>query len=192
MQTELLNEVRRLKASYSKHGQCTGSKYALDAARSTLKYPSVEVEWADGYGFPEGIVHHDEFDIRVEVDCDPDPDLSWIGEFSNDWAPGAIEIEKDNGFNPTRHSYTYFIPATEYRNLDWRLMKQILRDEFIPVCVKVTASRNGIELGRAYLGGCFYDGNADQIAYDYLSDLVEEAVEEARAAIASLCPHCGK
>ena len=194
MEAVLLDEVRRLKAAYAKHGQHTGSKYALRYAREALANPYPEVEWDPGFGLPSGTVEHDEFDVTVEVEYDPCPDLSFLGEFSTEWSHGAIDIEKDEEYNYNRHDYPYFIPANPaYRNLDWRLMKRILRDELVPVSVRVTASKAGIELGYASLGGCFWeDGKEDELAYDYLPDLVHEAVEEAREAVRNICPHCGK
>lgn len=57
--------------------------------------------------------------------------------------------------------------------------------------VRVTASKNGIELGSDYLGACIFDSIQDFIGYahvgEYYADMRAAAVAEARAAIKSLC-----
>ena len=53
---------------------------------------------------------------------------------------------------------------------------------------RVQAFKNGIELGVDYLGGCCYDSPMQFVnASDYYGDMVEAAVNEARANIAKLC-----
>lgn len=57
--------------------------------------------------------------IRFIHERDPDPDLSWIGEFSDTWKEGAIH----HSDNP--RTCKWFIPATEYGQQDYELMMKI-------------------------------------------------------------------
>ena len=53
--------------------------------------------------------------------------------------------------------------------------------------VKVTASKCGIELADAYLGGCCYESGIDFIeCNDYWADMVKEAMTEAQRMIEEL------
>jgi len=57
--------------------------------------------------------------------------------------------------------------------------------EWFVACV--TASKNGIELGAGYLGGCCYRTFDDFMADSgYFDDMVSCAIEQAQAAIESL------
>jgi hypothetical protein len=52
--------------------------------------------------------------------------------------------------------------------------------------VRVEASKRGIILGRAYLGGCLYDNAIDFIKDDYYEDLVHESIKEAKQTLKEL------
>lgn len=78
--------------------------------------------------------------------------------------------------------------ATDDDDADAEIIRQIREGECAWFCAKVTASRNGIELGASYLGCCCYDTETNFIAErDYFEDMRAEAVDNARAAIAALC-----
>ena len=188
---ELQRKALELKRRYTSYGQHTGSRYALDAARKGCADLPRKFDW--DFSTRSGVLQEAHFmdgkwDVFVEIRYEECPDLSWIGDFSNRWKPGCIEVEKDEQYNAPRHGYTYFHPATEYRNLDWRLMKQIVSEDLIPSYLAVRVERNGHELGSSRNGGGFYEpGKEDDYAMDYVDDCIEEAMEEAEAELADLC-----
>jgi hypothetical protein len=61
----------------------------------------------------------------------------------------------------------------EIEDLDW-------------FCAKVSAWRNGEELGAAYLGACCYEDSSEfytKYKDDYFSDMVKDAIEEAKSTV---------
>ena len=66
-------------------------------------------------------------------------------------------------------------------------LRKIEDGTWVHFIARVEARKKGITLGTAYLGGCCYD-NVQQFVKDsdYYSDMVEEAVNEARTVIAEL------
>lgn len=78
--------------------------------------------------------------------------------------------------------------ATGDEAADAELVRQIRDGELEWFVAKVTASKEGIELGADHLGGCCYESyEAFWKAGDYYLDMVSEAIEQAKAAIARLC-----
>lgn len=52
---------------------------------------------------------------------------------------------------------------------------------------RVQAFKNGIELGKEYLGGCLYESATQFVKdNDYYSDMVQSAIKEAKANIKAL------
>lgn len=166
-------------------------------------------DWRDAPDWVEtladqGTAEVDGWTVALRVEDDQWPDLSWLGKWSDTWAPGAIP-------NPEHHEgykagtvCRWWIPAqTEdehYRGL--RAMKYgrtrarelarsyVIQDfrracELVPVVATVSVSRAGIELGRASLGGI--DDEAYARSWDVLGDLVDEGIDQARDALARLC-----
>jgi hypothetical protein len=67
-------------------------------------------------------------------------------------------------------------------------LDRINNGDLVWFVARVQAFKNGIELGTDYLGGCCYDSYMQFVeASDYYADMVENAVSEARSAIAKLC-----
>lgn len=141
------------------------------------------------------ITNKDGFDLTLTVEPDDFVDLSWIGHFTDH--PGNDEaIETKAG----RNSYKYFVP--EYKLADrikdkskrgmsrhdaWLQAREdqhrdmeIARD-YAPNFIKVTASKNGIDLGSATLGGV-----EDECINNCANDLVDEAIAEAKDNLDSL------
>lgn len=142
------------------------------------------------------ITSKDGFDLKLTVDPDDHVDLSWIGQFTDH--PGNNEaLETKAG----RNSYKYFVP--EYKLADrikdnsrqgmsrhnaWLQAKaDQYRDmkfatDYSPNCIKVTALKNGIELGSSsWLGGV-----EDECINNCANDLIDEAIEEAQDNLESL------
>lgn len=78
------------------------------------------------------------------------------------------------------------IDAYEMTDSEYQELRHKVYDtcELAYFCASITASKHGIELGKAYLGACLYDD------YDaFLSDqpyLIDEAIKEAKQKIKQL------
>lgn len=68
------------------------------------------------------------------------------------------------------------------------MLEKIDRGFYTWFVAKVSAHRAGIELGADYLGGNLYENPKDFIkeGEDYLEDMIEAAISEARATIEKL------
>jgi hypothetical protein len=68
------------------------------------------------------------------------------------------------------------------------ILRKIADGTYLWFAAKVVASRNGIELGDDYLGGCCYSSVAEFIARGgYYTDMVDAAIGQAKEALAKLC-----
>jgi hypothetical protein len=102
----------------------------------------------------------------------------------------SVHTEQRDGFDIT----LYTLP--EYNDPDYwdfdsddnkqELLDKIKKGELLWFCAKVNASKNGIVLGTVYLGGCCYSIE-EFISSESYSDMVKEAIENAKSAIRSLC-----
>jgi hypothetical protein len=73
--------------------------------------------------------------------------------------------------------------------LDAEACRQIDDGTFCWFMAEVTASKNGIELGTDYLGGCCYESPHEFISHSgYYPDMVDRAITEAKEVIARLHP----
>lgn len=65
--------------------------------------------------------------------------------------------------------------------------EQIEKGALVVFCAKVTASKNGIELARDYLGQCVYEDAMDFVSNgDYYGGMVRTVIADAKAAIIAL------
>lgn len=176
-----------------------------DASASTLwcwvidarKLP--DVTWRDGVGTLK--MHG--FDIRISIEPDH---LSLgdmgFGEFHTDPREGSIKRFWERRWNQmqyyspscsleeriayrTRNGMARGPAWLEARQEERREMKRA--EDVQAFYVKVAASRNGVELGTAGIGGCGHDTEegAEESVRDH--GLIEEAIAEAREALAGLC-----
>ena len=177
MQSRVVREYR----AFRRRG--VPAKYSLSYARRLATYP--EVSWEEGYGGFYACLSWRGFDIRVKCLPDDDFDTSWIGRFSDTWEPRAIEVLKDPTYNPPRYPYYYFHPASEEGNLDWKLMKEIISGEWTPTVLTASASKAGVGLGSACVGGYLHDVTGPKNTDVW--DIVEEACDEAVKTLKRLC-----
>lgn len=71
---------------------------------------------------------------------------------------------------------------------DLQLLHDINTGKYDWFCVRVTASKAGIELATEYFGGCCYESFEDFLTPDgYAFDIRSEAVTNAKLVIAKLC-----
>lgn len=142
-------------------------------------------------------------DISISCDYDHNPDTSWLGGFTNKWAPNAIRHFGG------RNSYKYFVPEVgpmdnyeNYHNAgyskhqawvlsreawlsDYRRMAALINEDWCCVGMTVKVSVGGIALGEASLWGMEDDADICHF-YDTADDLIHEATEEAKAAAKTL------
>lgn len=142
-------------------------------------------EWTKyGFGF--------DFDVRIEPDHYFD-DTSDLGEFTSKWQEGAIR--HDTG---VFHSYQWFVPLESVETLRREfsrygfarheadlMAREIVRKNYKRACdygetwhhvvVTVKASREGVVLGCASLGGI--DSDSDD---SYFAEVALELRDEAR------------
>jgi hypothetical protein len=156
----------------------------------------------------------DGFTLTARVVPDYDADTSYLGTFTDTWAPGAIR--RPHAYQHYRGEYAYFVPArTEaehYADLrpthgkararelahrytweDYRRAEAYGR-EWGMYGVTVTARRAGITLGESSVwsidigDGSDTDGTLAECAHDQ----AEEALHEAREALTRLCAGNGE
>lgn len=140
--------------------------------------------------------------VTARATPDDDPDRSWLGEYTNSWSPGVIS--RDHAA-PTHHP-RYFLPCStiEQRRVDLSALgyargpaqveadRQAREDarlftELDARIITVSVHKAGVLLGEASLGADF-DPNADfeDQLVDFASDILGEAIAEARAALPRL------
>jgi len=102
----------------------------------------------------------------------------------------AHELDKD-GFHITLE----LLPEDSEPDWDFgseeekqELLRKIDQGVYLWFVAKVSAWKEGIELGTDYLGGCCYDSVEDFIKPgDYFDDMVNNAIASARLMIEVLC-----
>jgi hypothetical protein len=144
-----------------------------------------------------------EFALTASAIPDTDPDVSWLGQFSNQWAAGAI-IDNPTGSARGRYFHPAIAYAVRHRYLracgygrhaahtqamaDLRVDRDTARDPDV-VVIEVTASRAEITLGTAHLGGVVIHGPdraALMVEIITAHRLLDDAIDTARHALLSL------
>ena len=146
----------------------------------------------------------DGFSLRAEVQADDDADFSFLGEFTRNWAPGAIHHDYLDSmtfdwFVPTSTEDEHFrgLRQMKYgRRAAHELARSYVRQDYKrlreygvywwSVGIVVTVSRAGIELGDASVWGIESDSDEGYLT-EMALDLVGDALEQARAALERLC-----
>lgn len=178
---------------YRSEGVCAALAYrrAKSTPRADMNIPEYP---NDGDTFEK-----DGWDLRISVEPDVGMELDHYGEFSDRWKPGAVDHHRRRG---TRREYRWFIPAAtaeemraefqKYNKMgkhaaDVAARKHVLQaynailDASVYI-VSVHASRKGITLGSASMGGI-----EDDIDSGIVEELAEEAIHEAEDALENLC-----
>lgn len=126
--------------------------------------------------------------VRVARILDYSPDLSWLGEYSNEWEEGAIETGRDG------HHYRYFIPAIsgeesgnpDSTKEDFERMEAYNRQEWwsYGVMAKARTYVNGIlqEITSAGLWGIESDAEEG-----YFEEISAGEVSELKKILIALC-----
>ncbi len=119
--------------------------------------------------------------VTATLVADYDPDLSWIGEYSNE--PSSIAIETGRSGN----HYPYFNPANaDYAKEEFKHMEAYNRDEWMMTGVCVTIKADGRVLGDASLWGIEYAYTVEDYHRETMRDMFLCAMEDARTYLASI------
>lgn len=121
-------------------------------------------------------------EIWIETETDYDPDLSWLGDFSDQPREGAIDHRERQGLG--ERYLQYFNPANpEYAEEDYARMIAYDRCDWcmlgVTACAKVIAERNGFKRITIFRScGCWgveSDGkeHIEEVAEEELKDLKE-------------------
>jgi hypothetical protein len=103
-----------------------------------------------------------------------------------------IHTEKKAGFTIAFYACEEFMNPADALLGD-EVCRQIGDGELYWFMAEVTASKDGIELGTDYLGGCCYASRQEFISGSgYYPDMVDRATSEAKDAIARLQPATGE
>lgn len=145
----------------------------------------------------EAIWSEDGYDLRASVMYEDDPDLSYLGEFTDKWSPNAIKRR-----NPGWRECKYWVPANTYED-HYRGLRAMNFDKHTSDClarkyvandlrrhetygdnwgqyvVVVTAHRYNKEVGDAGIGGVELDSLADAYLEEVTNDLADEALDSA-------------
>lgn len=147
--------------------------------------------------------------IRAMVDYDSGYALEWLGKYSNDWQPGAVDLYQGQYENSYRHdTYHYFIPETNvaetraymtksgyskheayttaesYRLRDYERARQLENNHWCPVGLRVEVWHGDLQLGENSLYGLESDGEEiyfAEIAADCLSEAIAEAIKNVES-----------
>lgn len=146
------------------------------------------------------------FKIECKIELDTDPDLSWLGKYSD--SPGVNAIKRNPGILEV-WDYEYFNPgngdyglprgknggvnaeARKYAYQDYRRMERYNAGDWCMYGLVVTASRYGVELGEASLWGV--ESDCQEHIAETFRELVHEAISAANDKIAEMkAGECGK
>lgn len=136
-----------------------------------------------------------EANVTVRWVYDEDPDLSWIGKWTDKWEEGAMERESVG-----RNEYKYFVPAIKeeehykglvekgytkrgarrmarrYNKQDLNRMEGFGDGWFTMGCI-VTVSIGGIEAYDSLWG---IESNSDEV---YLEEVIEDCMNQAKSEL---------
>lgn len=98
-----------------------------------------------------------------------------------------IDTQERDGFTIELH----FAPEDDdprgHFDDDGETAEAIHNGDYLWFVARVTVSKAGIDLGTDYLGGCCYESAADFMEEGgYYADMIEAAMDDARAALESL------
>lgn len=176
---------------------------AQDAYRQATATPAIELAWQDYDS--RATFERDGFTFSITVEPDDDTDLSWLGEWTNTHEPGAV---KNPNHSPGQ-TFEWFVPTYTYAERVCHLREAgrsrgvaaeearaaVEKDaatavDYVEYVIGAKCSREGVELGVAYLGGVGlgddYAANRVYVA-EVAAELIDEAADEAAETLARLC-----
>jgi len=155
-----------------------------------------------------------ELDVHVRTEPDDCPDLSWLGEFRDDWRPGCIDRKPYWSQDAGRYECRYWSPGHPYtHHRDWykrhgyskheahtraracvlqdhRRHEDYCRGDWWVVGLIVSVSLDGHKLGQASIWGVESDCG-EEYRDELVADLTADATAEARKALADILAAVG-
>lgn len=162
---------------------------AENAARNAVNPPEKPaVDWTNG----TAAVEIAPYTVEIKQEYDPDPDLSWLGMYSNIPGPDAIDrtttrahefrywnpaITLDEHFRGL-HRLGYakadaWLKALEYREQDYNRAERFCRGDWAMLGIVAVARLGDMECGSASLWGIESDSG------EYLDEIALEMAHEA-------------
>lgn len=160
------------------------------------------------------------YGMTVKISARADYDSQWaldgLGEYSNTWKQGAIDLYEGQYDNVLRHdTYHYFIPesdtagarewmrkagysrhdayttAESYRIQDYTRARGLERGDWCPMGIRVEVWHGDLMLGDSTLWGCESDSHESDlamIAADCLSEAIAEAIKNPESIEGNAAP----
>ncbi len=169
------------------------------AARAVIRpVEAPAIDWMDG----SASIEIGPYMVELKQDYDDDPDLSWLGEFSNTPGPDAIDRTKTRA-GTRAHEFRYWNPAVtldehyrelhgagfskadawlkalEYRERIYSRIESFCHGYWVMIGITATARIDDIVCGDASLWGIESD------AGDHIDEIAHELAREAVAAAAA-------
>lgn len=152
---------------------------------------------------------HEGFRLIVRVEHDDSPDLSYLGQWSDEWRPGAIDTLRGKNVHRPDSYYRYFVPTNGIevhrggfsengasRHEDWVRSRACVLDDlkalasygdkWSMVAVTVEAMRCDIVLGGDSVCGIQSDSDVHYLA-STIGELEGEALDRAAKKLKQLC-----
>lgn len=132
--------------------------------------------------------------LTVQMIPDYDPDLSWLGEYSNMPGNGAIDTGRGGRylkyFNPPIENYegAEADEIEKYCRQDFERMEGYNNNEWMMVGVLASVYVDGRKVGDASLWGIEFEYQIEDYHREIMRDEAREALTEARRFIRSLQP----
>lgn len=94
------------------------------------------------------------------------------------------QLESLKNWDITFNAHVEVLPI----NCTSEILTKIHSGEYVYFCAEIAATRAGIKLGSAFIGGCVYNSFQQFITdSDYIKSMTEEAIEEAEQILKKLC-----
>jgi hypothetical protein len=174
-------------------------RYACDGESITCE--------VDGFKVRATIKHDDHGDAPWDNDCGHGPVSDWTSRNKRpgervlsvadrggsrrfyDFAEAVRLARKDGWDTPPYQTGTPGQRAARAAERDFEVLRAWCRDDWWYVGIVVSVVRDGIKLGSASLWGveCNYPGANNAYLLEVANELLPEALDEARKAIAKLC-----
>lgn len=122
-----------------------------------------------------------EVNVRIEWDVDEDPDLSFLGTYSNTIQTGGIDREERG--DKSRNEYRFFNPGCgdpAYIEDDYRRMEAYNAQQWCMLCATVTVTYGKLEAFASMSG---VDSDSDDHRLEVERELTAEAMSELEGKI---------
>lgn len=175
-------------------------------SKATVAKPK-PLDWSNGsYLDSTASWRENGFTVQAKIVLNEDPDLSFIGEYTDKQEPGVIvrqngefieDWPEDDPLPERGREYRFFKPyaggeqpgSKDYQTYgfqDYKQMEEYNRGDWCMIGIVVKVFKAGVELSSGSLWGI--ESNSEVSYFDEIArDLAGEAVEEAKSKLKELC-----